>query len=567
VAYPRLPPPRLRTRVRNRLRQLERRWRRVFPQPLAPWTAPPTARIVAGPLGTEITVESVGQLRTLLDGLTLTHSLDVTVTAWQAPWPGWSGRLGPVPGLVSQSVTLPRYGRGSAHVQLGLAAPVPLTRLVAAVLAVLEPVHPLPTAIRADVTYDGDRPPWLPIELGRTRPDVFLESSRYGLTAPRGDEVILVDATAASPRGRARCGPDLPSGVLTLTGDSWQAATGPTVVAAGRVGDPLDARQSAALARLGAATVAGAQADVPPATQAAALAQIAMTGVVLHAPELAEPAGKLLAPELAALLTMPLPDRAADPIEWELRSVAQRREALRGHAAAFAMPYPTLSQPPPVSALLVSRRPGNVMRAVATLAAQTYPALEIVVGLHGIDAPADLAAGDRPLRVLTLPAELSFGEALAAATRAAGGSLVTKVDDDDRYGPEHVWDLVLARHYSGATVAGKAAEFVHLTPYDATVRRRMASELYTDVVAGGALLISRGDLEDIGGWQPVPKSVDRALLDRVLAAGGLIYRTHPFGFVYTRHADGHTWDPGLRYFLRNPHRHWPGLPPYAEFGA
>ena len=39
-------------------------------------------------------------------------------------------------------------------------------------------------------------------------------------------------------------------------------------------------------------------------------------------------------------------------------------------------------------------------------------------------------------------------------------------------------------------------------------------------VAGGTILISRGDLAAVGGWRPVPRSVDRALLDgRIDAAG------------------------------------------------
>jgi hypothetical protein len=558
----------MRTRVRNRLRQLERRWRQAFPQPPVPWTAPPGARVVSGPFQTEITVESVGQLRAVLPAGGTTRALDVTVTSWRAPMPGWAGRLGPVPGLVSHSVRLPEQGRGTggtAHVQLAVAEPVPVSQLVVAVLAALEPVHPLPAAVRADVSYesaDGARPPWLPLELSGPRPDVYLEGSRYGLTAPCGNEVILVDATAANPRGRSRPGPELPTGVLTLTGNRWQIGVGPVVVAAGRVGDPLDGRLTAALARLGSAVVAAAPVDVPPAAQAAAIAQLAMTGLVLHA-ELAKSVGKLLAPELVSLLQTPLPGRDTDPVEWELRSVGQRREALRRHATAFALPYRSLGRLPSVSALLVSRRADRVAEAVAALDAQSYPDLEIVVGLHGIDAPAGLP--DRVV-VRRIPEALSFGEALAEATRAASGSLVTKVDDDDRYGPEHVWDLVLARYYSGATVAGKAAEFVYLAPYGTTIRRRMASEVYSDVVAGGTLLLSRGDLEDVGGWRPVPKSVDRALLDRVLHAGGLVYRTHPFGFVYTRYAEGHTWDPGMPYFLRNPHRHWPGLPPYREFG-
>jgi hypothetical protein len=30
---------------------------------------------------------------------------------------------------------------------------------------------------------------------------------------------------------------------------------------------------------------------------------------------------------------------------------------------------------------------------------------------------------------------------------------------------------------------------------------------------------------------------------------------------------GHTWDPGHQYFVDAAQATWPGLPPYAEFGA
>jgi len=183
--------------------------------------------------------------------------------------------------------------------------------------------------------------------------------------------------------------------------------------------------------------------------------------------------------------------------------------------------------------------------------------------LYPVAQYGNVTAGGAALRNWAL----NLGEALAEVTRRARGSLITKVDDDDRYGPEHIWDLVLARSYSGATVAGKGAEFVYLQSRDLTVRRYMGSEHYTDVVAGGAMLLSRGDLEDVGGWRPVPRSVDRALLDRVLHAGGLVYRTHGFGFIYTRHEHGHTWDPGVDYFLQDPRAAWRGLPSYEEFGV
>ena len=384
--------------------------------------------------------------------------------------------------------------------------------------------------------------------------------------SPQATEVsagrLTVAAGAAGPQGRQRYERHQPTGRLSLTADpaggfTWRI-TRPSdrvTVVAGRVGCPLDDRQRAVLAKLGAVTCDASVDDRSETALAELLAQLATTGVVLHAPV----PSRLLAPELAALLRAPLPDRNADPLVWEIRSVQQRRAALRGHS-------PGLADPPTVSALLVTKRPQLAVRAVAALAAQSYPNLEIVVGLHGVEPPPSaLPSAGRPLRVVTVPAARCLGEALAEASAAATGDLVTKVDDDDHYGREHIWDLVLARYYSGATVVGKGSEFVYLEPKDLTVRRRMGAEFFTDTVAGGTIALPRGELVTVGGWPAVPRWVDRALLDRVIAAGGTVYRTHPIGFVYTRHGDGHTWDAGLGYFLRDPVRKWRGLPPFDEF--
>jgi hypothetical protein len=417
------------------------------------------------------------------------------------------------------------------------------------------------------------------------------------LTSPEGAGVV-VDATGANPQGRHRYGRRLPTGRLVLAAGGgagaigWRIARVPdgTTVVAGRVGDPLERHQSAVLAELGVvrpapegigaegsgspapegigaeSTVAAREPEASPLAWAHLLVQLAMTGVVVHAPDLPPAVTDRLAPELAGLVAAPLPARGGDPLEWEIRSVRQRRAAMRHHAAGFA-PGPPATRPPPVSAVLVTKRPQLVAPAVAALAAQTYPELEIVVGRHGHEGALGDLPGGREIRVVSIPAERNLGEALAEATAAASGTLITKVDDDDRYGPEHVWDLVLARHYAGATVAGKGAELVYLEPKDLTVRRRMAAETYTDTVAGGTITLARDDLAAVGGWPAVPRWVDRALLDRVLGEGGQVYRTHPLGFVYTRHDNGHTWEAELDHFVHDAQRKWRGLPPYQEFGT
>lgn len=379
------------------------------------------------------------------------------------------------------------------------------------------------------------------------------------------DGRIRVVPAGGNPQGRQRYTPQVLVGELTLepgqTGPGrWRIRlTDGRVVAAGWVGQPLESSLAAALTRIGGVTCRPAPHD-PPGAWARLVAQLATTGLVLHVdPVAAAPWQSWLAPSLMSLLVEPLPPTEADPMNWELRSVRQRRVALREHGDG-----PT---PPSVSALLVTKRPELVPGVLTTLAGQTYPQLEIVVAVHGGPEPELPASLDRPVTTLTVPAEQTLGEALSAATAAASGTVVTKVDDDDRYGPEHIWDLVLARQFSGATVVGKGAEFVYLEPKDLTVRRRMGAETFTDTVAGGTIAIDQDALAEVDGWPPVPRSVDRALLDRVIDASGTIYRTHPFGFIYVRHGNGHTWDPGMEYFLRDPVRTWPGLPWYDEFGT
>jgi hypothetical protein len=333
-------------------------------------------------------------------------------------------------------------------------------------------------------------------------------------------------------------------------------------------GPGLDAAALAALRQVGVVDAPAVPAD-DPASVAGLLVQVACTGAVLHAPALPPPVADLLDPGLRRIVAAAPP--AGDALALEARSVRQRRAALRGHAAALALPvltagtFPELARPPSVSVILASRRPEMLAAAVAGVVAQTYPELELVLCLHGIDLPAQLrgwlARCGRPVEIVSVPAGASFGAALGAATQRARGTLVTKVDDDDSYGSEHVWDLVLARLYSGATLVGKGTEFVHLEALGSTVRRSSGvPESDGELVAGGTMLLAKGDLEAVGGWRPVPRSVDYGLIDRLRREGAVIFRTHPLGYVYHRRERGHTWDPGQQYFLDTAFARWTGIP-------
>jgi hypothetical protein len=248
-------------------------------------------------------------------------------------------------------------------------------------------------------------------------------------------------------------------------------------------------------------------------------------------------------------------------------SIRLRRRALydhgvvprwRGMARAAGLPVPP---GPSISILLCTRRPEMISFAVRQMERQRGVAAELVIGLHGMTArEAGVIGSTLPLTVVEAPASVPFGTMLNRMAAVASGSYLAKVDDDDWYGPDHLADLLLAQLYSGAELVGSAAEFVYLEPLDVTIRRRIGTERFVPLVAGGTMLVSRSMFEAVGGFRPLPRTVDGQLLEAVQAAGGRIYRTHGFNYVLRRrNAYGHTWRQPVQSFLASYQEQWRGL--------
>ena len=295
--------------------------------------------------------------------------------------------------------------------------------------------------------------------------------------------------------------------------------------------------------------------------RAATLATLAACGVVVHVIEEDAHLRTLLGPQLYALMRDPAVAEFSEQ-QREAHSIAMRREALRNHSlrvrARQVLAVAGLEAPPPptVSVLLATCRPSLVETAMESVAIQTYPHIELVLALHGegFDHAAIEGIRERlrfPSVQVSVPRSAPLGTVLNEAVAASSGDLITKFDDDDLYGPEHIWDLVLAHEYSGACLVGKAAEYVYLERSNRTIQRfrggaeRLSSELS---LAGGAMIISRSDLDAILGWQDIPSGVDKALIDDVAASGRRLYRTHGKGYVLVRHGDSHTWGVDDAYF-------------------
>ena len=307
------------------------------------------------------------------------------------------------------------------------------------------------------------------------------------------------------------------------------------------------------------------------AERAGTLVRLAACGVPVHLADRDPALEALLGAELHALMLDPIPFTGA--AAREALSIGMRRAALRGHSlrarvgqlcAVAGLDPPELAR---VSVLLATRRPGRLGMAVANVARQRYPNLQLVLALHGPgfgqDAVARACTGFGPApTVLRLDRQYPLGAVLNAATAAADGTLLAKMDDDDVYGPEHLWDLVLAHEYSGAPLVGKFPATVYLARSDRTVRRRrVRTECWSRSITGGAMLVERAALERVGGWRALPRHVDAALVEDVARAGSGVYRTHDAGYILVRHGDGHTWEADDAVFLAQAEAVRPGWCP------
>jgi hypothetical protein len=290
------------------------------------------------------------------------------------------------------------------------------------------------------------------------------------------------------------------------------------------------------------------------AERASALVRLAALGVPVHAPALSAATSELLGAELAEALTG---TGLADIVELDRReraSVAARRAAHRHHtrealwrrlAGAAGVAWPERAR---VSCILSTRRESWLAHGVEQVMRQSYEPRELVVCLHG--------------------EEFSDGVEERLRAQVAGAALeilrpdpaLTKMDDDDYYSRDHLWDLALALEYSGAELCGKAAEFVYLETMDLTLRRFMGDvETDNQRLAGGGMMARREPLRSLGGWPARSRGEDTVLIKTFRQAGRRVHRTHGYGYILNRHMRGHTWNTYVDYFLVQSEREWRGL--------
>ncbi|MHA7276366.1 glycosyltransferase family protein [Arthrobacter sp. Hz1] len=229
---------------------------------------------------------------------------------------------------------------------------------------------------------------------------------------------------------------------------------------------------------------------------------------------------------------------------WNEHTYAHRAEKI------LAAAVPALAQPvtlPSLSVLVSTIRPHQLDHVFRTVTSQLGVCLELVLLTHGFTAGARELEELRQryqldaLTILTAPVSQSLGECLNRCVDAATGEVLTKMDDDDYYGPHYLLDQLHALNYSGAQVVGKQAHYMYLQTQDATVLRFAQKEhRFTNMVMGPTLMAA-GDVFRSFRFEQRTRGEDTAFLGAVTAAAGAVYSADKYNYYQQRNGTGHTW--------------------------
>lgn len=258
----------------------------------------------------------------------------------------------------------------------------------------------------------------------------------------------------------------------------------------------------------------------------------------------------------------------ADPVRAARERHQALRELVRGHclsdrlnmiAADLGLSARFGRQPARVACLLVTMRPDLLARCLDRFRADEYPHKELVVVMHGWDAPlAEARAMVRdgePISVHRLGREHSLGACLNFAASQTEAEYWAKIDDDDIYGTSYLSDVMLWRKFVDFNVGGKTAAFTYSEATDEILfdrglaanrawQHRVGARGEKVHIAGGTLVGKRSVLAEVPFSDVRRKGSDTNFLRRADAAGFDLHSFDIFNFALFRSGQQgfHTWN-------------------------
>jgi len=215
---------------------------------------------------------------------------------------------------------------------------------------------------------------------------------------------------------------------------------------------------------------------------------------------------------------------------------------------------------PSIGVIASTRRPNNVVGLLNQIEKQSFPVEEIALLLHGAsEQEYEKIKKDikkyKSLNIILkrIDSSIMFGDVLNIGLDMLSTDLITKMDDDDFYLPNHILDLYTAHLHSCADFVGKWNNWVFIESENKTINWVPEnSNQYVKHLPGATFLVKRDILKNLR-FGKVPRAIDSELYRRAEKRGAILYSTHRYNFVRKR-GDDHTYDAKSSSFKSRAHK-------------
>jgi len=208
----------------------------------------------------------------------------------------------------------------------------------------------------------------------------------------------------------------------------------------------------------------------------------------------------------------------------------------------------SLDKEPEISVITPTNRKKNLLSYIDRLNKQNFVKLDVIIVTHGFELNEveinNLKSNfQHSLKIISRESNISLGKCLNAAIELTQYPVIAKIDDDDYYYKNYLFDQWLALQYSNAEIVGKSASFYYFERDDMYILRRINEHSkFCDHVMG-ATIMSPSSIMKKFMFSDLPRAVDTDYINRVKEGEGKLYATHPYEMCVFRAHDQskHTW--------------------------
>lgn len=202
---------------------------------------------------------------------------------------------------------------------------------------------------------------------------------------------------------------------------------------------------------------------------------------------------------------------------------------------------------PGVSIIVPTNKLTYIDNIFMNYARSVYPNTELIIILNNnslnINDYRLRAIGLKDIRIFQLEKSCTLGECLNFGIEQSKYDYISKMDDDDYYGPNYLIDLMNVFKYTDAQVTGKASAFVYFEDnYTLAIRQPKNEYKYTPFVVGGTILLKKEVFEKVK-FRNMSIAEDLYFSLDCNSAGIKIYSSDKYNHIYMRHKNirEHTW--------------------------